>query len=97
MTSEKYNSLEAKVKDIVEAYSAEMLPQSLEYVQHYCNHAEIEMAFEIFCLKLIEQNISVSAEHKQQILELAKLLNLDQESVFDQDFWSKIQKFFQIK
>jgi hypothetical protein len=66
--------------------------ESFDSVNHYIKHAEIEMAFEMLFLEIINQNLSIEVDSKTT-MRVATDLNLDKETVFDVDFWNKLQNF----
>lgn len=68
---------------------------SEEALQHYLNHAELEMAVELFCLDLIKSKCVPSVQNKQKLLDLVKDLDLLNNSVFDPEFGDKFRRFAQ--
>ena len=56
------------------------------YVKHYLAVGEYEMALEILCLDVMHRP-EVRLAHLEELGALAKRLGLDQESVYDADFW----------
>jgi len=73
-----------------------LLPKSdIETVEHYLRNAELEMAFESLGLSLMRHQLYPSTESAECLKRLGLLLNLDTESVFDDQFWSRFICFLQ--
>lgn len=62
--------------------------ETREAVEHYIIHSEYEMAFEGLFLDLMNQNVKLTQEEKQQALLFAENLGLNRETVFSHTFWS---------
>lgn len=58
----------------------------------YLENREYEMAFEGFFLELMDTRQHIALD-RDACLQMAIDLNLDKETVFDVDFWIKLQKF----
>ena len=67
---------------------SQRLPKvEVQSIEHYVNHAELEMAFELLGLAMMKHNASFSDEESyNQMLTLGTDLGLDQESVYDPEF-----------
>ena len=59
-------------------------------VNHYLDHGEPEMAFEILGLHLITNSIEVDRRTAEAIMDLGSRLSLDIESVYDPTFWDRL-------
>lgn len=66
--------------------------ETLNAVNHYLSHSEIEMAFEGLFIEIMKLNL-ISYANNELILKTATKLNLNKESVFDIDFWNKLKQF----
>lgn len=65
---------------------------SIQAVTHYNTHAEYEMAFEGLFIELMNLKEPPAIDVKESV-EIAYLLNLDNESVFLSNFWERFQVF----
>ncbi len=65
---------------------------SVDAVTHYLDHDEYEMAFEGLFIEIIGLDIAPLIELKKS-MEIGKLLKLNEESVFDIEFWDKLENF----
>jgi hypothetical protein len=61
----------------------------LEFVTHYIDHGEYEMAFEALCLLLIERKKYPLGFNFKKTKEIAIFLKLNIETVYDDEFWKK--------
>ena len=61
-------------------------------IEHYIDNSEIEMAFEGLMIEIMNLN-NVPKINILEIKEIAIQLKLDKESVFDSDFWSKLENW----
>jgi hypothetical protein len=68
--------------------------ETFNAINHYITHSEIEMAFEVMFLEVINQNLAIRIDSGTAI-RTAKELSLDKETVFDVDFWSKFTNFIE--
>lgn len=66
--------------------------KSIKFVEHYIKHAEYEMAFEGLFIEImkIEDVPKIDLIKSRKV---AKLLKLDEESVFDDGFWNKFEQY----
>jgi len=85
--------IKAFIEKILKLYCKFLSIESIDAVNHYLEHDEFEMAFEGLFLDLM------SIEHLPQLLDgkrcmdLAIIMKLDKESVFDAEFWKKFSAF----
>lgn len=65
---------------------------SLIEIEHFIDHNEYEIAFELLFLEIFnKENLPVFDYKKAK--NIALLLKLDQETVYDTDFWTNFSKF----
>ncbi len=83
MTPLEYKQFEETFKIIFEDQQLKLPVQAVKEITHYLSHGELEMAFEGFCLKVIENNLLLNKEQQKSILYLGEELHLDNEAVFD--------------
>jgi hypothetical protein len=65
--------------------------ESIQSIEHYINCDEYEMAFEILFLEIITNKLAI--EDKTEALNIGKQLKLDEESVFDINFWGRFEQY----
>jgi hypothetical protein len=70
---------------------AQTLVQSdgLEGVMHYLEHGEYEMSFEGLVIELMKLEVYPDGFNFSEWKELGLQFRLNEESVFDNDFWNK--------
>jgi hypothetical protein len=93
MTNENYANYKNRVFKLLNIIEDQISPDVLNGVSHYLNHAEIEMAFELLCLEVIDKNISLNQETKNELLDLAKNFKLDIHSTYEPNFWEKLRAY----
>jgi hypothetical protein len=67
-------------------------PKTMTAVLHYLNHDEYEMAFEGLFIDIMQLKQRPNIDF-EECLSVAKLLRLDQETVFDMHFWEKFEVY----
>lgn len=80
------------IRSILDMVKSKLDLESFEAVTHYVEHGEFEMAFEglfIEIMKMKERPIIDLYKAKN----VAELLELDKETVFDSDFWQNFQQY----
>ena len=82
-------NLEEDVRLAIEACLPLLPDDGAKEVRHYLDHGEPEMAFEGCMLELISANQLPSDIGFAKLCALARGLGLEEESVFDGEFWSK--------
>lgn len=90
MTKEEYLLYQERIIEFLNLIRERISPNTLTGIEHYLDHAEIEMAFELFCLEIISKNISFPQNKKRQLLDLAERLGLKSNSVYEPDLWEKL-------
>jgi hypothetical protein len=93
MTPVQYKALETTFVEIKRELIFLISSETQEAIEHYLDHAELEMAVELFCLDLMNNVGSVSSLNEQKIFSLVESLGLLEESVFDVHFGEKIWKY----
>ena len=81
----------AFIQNLLDSTRGSLDNESIESVLHFLKYDEYEMAYEILLLEIINNNIVVN-NHKD-ILEIAKMLKLDVESVYKEDFWNRLTTY----
>ena len=62
-------------------------------IEHYIEHAELEMAVECLGLYLIKFKVPLPDDTTRKLLDLSVELGLDKESVFDDEFWDHFRAY----
>jgi hypothetical protein len=97
MTKEEFFFYKKKFEGLLQLVRASMTSDVLKEVEHYLDVTEIEMAFELFCLELIGENISLSQDRKNEVKALAENLGLHQHSVYEPMFWEKLTEYVSVE
>lgn len=66
--------------------------KTIVHVEHYLHYGEYAMAFEILFLGIMESHKVPKIDFIKG-LEIAKSLKLDEEAVYDVNFWNKFNVF----
>lgn len=78
-------------------YSLELMESKLDKasineVRHYLMHNEYEMAFEGLFIEIIKLGEASNIDLVKS-LDIGRALKLDKHSVFEHDFWKKLEDF----
>lgn len=77
------------IQRLLSKHAGVLSHDTVDAVNHYIAHDEYEMAFEGLCIDLMQA--SASDVDWPRCIELARELGLHEETVFDANFWSKLQ------
>lgn len=66
--------------------------ETINFIRHYLKHNELEMAFEALFIEIINLKKYVFLNTKKA-KEIALILKLDKEPIYDFDFWKKFEGF----
>lgn len=91
LSKSEYRELDAELRAIFHSYGPLIEKSYLQEILHFLDHAELEMAFELFCLFLITNSISLEATPRAGLLRVGRQLGLNVESVYDPDFWTRLE------
>lgn len=80
------------VQCVLQSTAKSLDEETVQGVEHYLAHDEPEMAFEGLFLELIRQDIPVNID-SEFAKAVARKLKLDQESVFDTNFWPQFVNY----
>ena len=92
MNNIDWNTAELYIKDTLKLTSSTLDKETIEAVQHYIDHDELEMAFEGLFIELMKTKKTVNIDTSTG-KETALFLKLDKETVYDPDFWIKFETF----
>ena len=80
------------IKSILVSVQSELDEESVNSVNHYLEYDEFEMAFEGLFIEMMNLKIPPKIDFLKS-KEVAKQLKMDEESVFDFEFWRKFEDF----
>ena len=78
-----------RVGEIIRACRSILPDNALDEVDHYFTHDEPAMAFEGLVMDLMEANVVPATFDFEEWCGLARDLGLEEDSVFDANFWMK--------
>lgn len=81
------------LEELLERFGNLLDDESINSVRHYLDHREFEMAFEGLFIELIKIDTVFSKNELINCIHLAQKLGLDNESVFDGEFWESLNRF----
>lgn len=94
LTPQEYHRLEEELVKFLEAVRLAIPRDEVQNVNHYVRHAEIEMAFESLGLSIIKHRIKLMEPFGgKRLITLGSKLRLNEESVFDPDFWQHLTDY----
>ena len=91
-----YKYVEEFVNSILEQLKNILDVDTVNFVQHYLNHDEYEMAFEGLFIEIMKLDKMPKIDFSKS-KEIAEILMLDQDSVFDFEFWKKFNDYLEKK
>lgn len=91
MRNTEYESFEGRLRCILGRYGEKLSVEACQNVEQYMGVAEIEMACESLTLSLLHEEIPITPESKDELLQLCTALGLAKESIFRADFWQLAQ------
>lgn len=92
MTDEFWLNVKILITELLNAAAPKLDLETINGVKHYLDHDEYEMAFEGLFIDLIELSIVPDVD-LTIYLELGKKLKLNEEAIFDANFWGKFQEY----
>ncbi len=91
VTFEKTKKL---INELIDKNNEYLDTESKEAILNYIEHDEYEMAFEGLFIELIKLNLLLSSDDERDMaFELAQKLNLDKNSIFEEQFWEMFMNF----
>ena len=96
MNLEIARETESYIKEVLSIVKPHLEKDLILFVDHYLYHAEYEMAFEGLFLAIMKLD-TVPPLDWSRSTEMAKRLNLNKESIYDEDFWSRFSKYLEGK
>jgi hypothetical protein len=92
MQEDNWKYIKEFIQMTLESIQLKLDKESIDFVSHYINHDEYEMAFEGLFIEIMK----LAKAPKIDFIESKKvgeLLKLDEESVFDFEFWEKFEEY----
>lgn len=97
MKNTDYESFEGCLRCILGRYGGKLSVDACQNIEHYMGVVEIEMACESLTLSLVHEEIPITPESKDELLQLCTALGLAKESIFRADFWRLAQSLSTIQ
>lgn len=94
-TKEFWLMVEKLIQILLNEFIGLLDSESVNTIQHYLDHSEYEMAFEGLFIELMKANAAVEKNEKEAYFKLGRDLGLDEDSVFDGDFWEKFKVYLE--
>jgi hypothetical protein len=89
-----YEQAEKQLLELLELFNHILDADTIEAVEHYISHGELEMACELLYLDLINKKAVLHQKKlADKLLETAMLVGLNKESVYKEDFWSIFMQY----
>jgi len=92
MRAARFKEIEPHFREVWDACRAMLTDDDNNYILHYLEHGEPELAGEILGLGMMT-NDKVPVGVRLNMLRLATELNIDQGSGFDAELWRKLRVF----
>ena len=87
-----WNSIKNYIISVLETVKTNLDQESIDSVKHYLDHEEYEMAFEGLFIEIMKLNSRPNIDFIEG-RKFGKLLKLDEESVFDFNFWRQFENY----
>ena len=82
------------IEELLNEWKDYLDKETINFICHYLKHDELEMAFEALFIEIIELKKD-SFLNSKKAKDVALILKLDKESIFDMDFWKKFEFFLE--
>jgi hypothetical protein len=93
MNSNQYQEIESFIKVTLMKVISLLDDETIHAVNHYLDHSEVEMAFEILYLEIMARPATLSMIDPTKSRSTALLLALDKETIFEPNFWTMLDTF----
>ncbi len=80
---------DTQISEIIRACRSVLPDDAMKEVDHFFTHGEPEMAFEGLVIELMKADVVPPTYDYDEWCGLARDLGLDEDSVFDGEFWTK--------
>lgn len=82
------------IEELLNEWKDYLDKETINFIRHYLKHDELEMAFEALFIEIIKLKKD-SFLNSNKAKDVALILKLDKESIFDMDFWKKFELFLE--
>lgn len=96
MNAETAHEAESFINEVLSIVTPNLEKDLILFVDHYLSHAEYEMAFEGLFIAIMKLDTVPPIDWRQSV-EMAKKLKLNEESIYEEDFWSRFSKYSERK
>lgn len=86
-----WTDVRVELRRFLLVYAGRLAQDAVDAVEHYIEHDEYEMALEGLCLELMGMS-EFTSEDREICKRLSMQLGLNRESVFDPEFWQKLNQ-----
>lgn len=93
MNPNQYQEIENLIKVTLSKVISLIDDETVNAVNHYLHHSEVEMAFEIPYLEIMARTPTLSLIDLIKSRSTALLLGLDKETIFQPNFWTTLDRF----
>ncbi len=94
MKNDDYKDVKEFIQLTLKIVESKLDSESIDYVNHYINHDEYEMAFEGLFLEIMKLEEIPEIDFLKS-RKIGELLKLNEESVFDFDFWHNFKNYLE--
>ena len=88
----EWSSIENFIIEVLLKVRSTLSIEEINAVEHYLKHSEFEIAFEGLFIEIMKMKTPSIIDYKKS-KEIAEVLRLNEESVFDSDFWIKFERY----
>lgn len=92
MEIENWREIDGFLEKLLDYCRDDLDADLISNMQEYLEHGEYEMAFEGLFLAIMENGHSPDLD-LDKVLDYAIDLKLNEETMYDEDFWEKLKKF----
>lgn len=92
MDEAHYAYIESYIRSVMFLVQSELASDTAHTIHHYLAHSEFEMAFEGLFIEVMQLPYVPKLDFSES-RKVGELLELDQETVFDVDFWNKFRNY----
>jgi hypothetical protein len=96
MDIETGREAESFINEVLSIVTPNLEKDLITFVKHYLYHAEYEMAFEGLFIAIMKFDTVPVIDWRKSI-EIAKKLKLNMESIYDENFWARFNKYVEDK
>lgn len=92
MQQDNWKYIREFIQSILKTVQPKLDKETVDSVNHYIDHDEYEMAFEGLFLEIMKLNKAPKID-LLKVKEVGELLKLHEESIFDFEFWKKLEEY----